>query len=913
LKPHLWLIQFIGVIVPRRLRADWRQEWEAELRYRESLLAEWERLGWRGKVDLLHRSVGAFRDALLLQPRRLEDEMFQDLRYGARMLLKHKGITAVAVLSLALGIGANTAIFSLVDAIMLRTLPVNKPEELVLFNWLSGPKRMSRNLYGDIGRDAATGLTTSTSFSYLSFERMRDRNQALVDVFAFSPKSLTVSVDGQAEVSSGQMVSGGYYAGLGARPVLGRTITIEDDKPAANPVAVITYRYWQRRFGLDPSVVGKKVTVNSVPCTIVGVTAPGFYGAMQVGQSPDVSIPLAMESLLNPSNQMAPKPWVWWLRIMGRLKPGVSAERARAGLEAGFQQSAQEGWTAAPAQGMQSQEPRDIPRLRAADGSQGLTELRKKYARSLTILMVVVGLVLLIACANLANLLLARATTRRKEMAVRLALGAGRFRLARQLLTESVLLSMFGGALGIALAYWGKDVILVLQPWGGGQFAIDLRIDARVLLFTTAISLFTGLLFGLSPALRATRLDLTPALKDNARNLGGARSPLSKALVILQVALSLVLLIGAGLFTQTLINLQNVDLGFNRENLVTFGLNPRPNNYKGEQITQLYKRLLERIEAIPGAQSATLSQYPLLSGSRDDSPISVEGQTPQPGAERRVLVNEVAANFLDTVGVPILRGRGISPLDDARAPRIAVVNQAMARKYFGDKDPIGQRFGLGGAETNGQIEIVGVAKDSMYFEMRGEMPPTVYLPFFQGSTGEAHFLVRTTTESAMLIASIRQAVREVDSGLPVLDIRTMRQQLAGSWGQERLFASMSGFFGLLALLLSGIGLYGVVSYGVARRTIEIGLRMALGAQSRDVIRQVMREALSLVSLGLIIGLVLSLATTRLLSNMLFGLTAADPLTIALSTLLLLAVAAVAGYLPARRAARVEPLVALRQD
>jgi predicted permease len=346
---------------------------------------------------------------------------------------------------------------------------------------------------------------------------------------------------------------------------------------------------------------------------------------------------------------------------------------------------------------------------------------------------------------------------------------------------------------------------------------------------------------------------------------------------------------------------------------VTFGLNPRPNNYKGEQITQLYKRLLERIEAIPGAQSATLSQYPLLSGSRDDSPISVEGQTPQPGAERRVLVNEVAANFLDTVGVPILRGRGISPLDDARAPRIAVVNQAMARKYFGDKDPIGQRFGLGGAETNGQIEIVGVAKDSMYFEMRGEMPPTVYLPFFQGSTGEAHFLVRTTTESAMLIASIRQAVREVDSGLPVLDIRTMRQQLAGSWGQERLFASMSGFFGLLALLLSGIGLYGVVSYGVARRTIEIGLRMALGAQSRDVIRQVMREALSLVSLGLIIGLVLSLATTRLLSNMLFGLTAADPLTIALSTLLLLAVAAVAGYLPARRAARVEPLVALRQD
>jgi len=908
----LWLIHFIGVIVPRRFRARWRQEWEAELEYREAMLARWDRLDWRNKFELLRRSFGAFWDAVWLQPQRWEEDMFQDLRFGVRMMLKSKGFTTVAVLSLSLGIGANTAIFSLIDAILLKTLPVRKPEELVLFNWLSGPKRMSGNVYGDIEPDVASGLTTSTSFSYLTFERLREHSQALADVFAFSPRQLTVKADGEAETISGQLVSGGYYAGLGVRPVLGRTITAKDDKAPASSVAVITHRYWQRRFGLDPAVVGKTISVNNVLCTIIGVTPPGFNGALQVGQSPDISVPLAMEPQLSPSRSWLGKPWVWWLWVMGRLKPGVSAEQARAELERIFQQSAQEGWMAAPALGQQSQEPRDIPRLRAADGSQGLTEMRKKYLQSLTILMVVVGLVLLIACANVANLLLARAAMRRKEMAVRQALGAGRPRLVRQLLTESVLLSLVGGALGAVFAYWGKDLLLTLRPWGGGELALGLKLDVRVLGFTTAVSLLTGLLFGLTPALRATRVDLTPALKDSTRNPGGARSRLSKALVVAQVAMSLVLLIGAGLFTRTLRNLQTVEVGFNSENLVIFGIDPRPNNYKGGQVAQLYRRMLERIEAIPGVSSATLSLYPLLTGSRDDSPISVQGQTPPPGEDRRVLVNEVAANFLDTVGIPILRGRSLSARDEGHAPKVAVVNQALARRYFGDKDPVGQRFGLGGPETGGQIEIVGVARDAKYFTIRGEMPPTVYIPFFQESIGGANFAVRTTVEPAAMVALIRQAVREIDNSLP-LDVRTLRQQVVGGWAQERLFAGLSGFFGLFALLLASIGLYGVMSYGVARRTKEIGVRMALGAQGRDVVRLVMRETLLLVALGISIGMASALAATRLIANLLFGLTPTDPLTMALATLLMVFVAALAGFLPARRAAHTDPMEALRYE
>jgi predicted permease len=486
--------------------------------------------------------------------------------------------------------------------------------------------------------------------------------------------------------------------------------------------------------------------------------------------------------------------------------------------------------------------------------------------------------------------------------------------LIRQLLTESVLLAGLGGMLGMVLAYWGKDLLLALQPWGGGELALDLKLDIRVLGFTTAISLLTGLLFGLTPALRATRLDLTPALKDTARNSSGAaRNSLSKALVVAQVALSLVLLIGAGLFARTLLNLQSLETGFNHENLVTFGLNPRLNNYSNAQIAQLFRRLLESLEAIPGARSATLSQYPILAGSRNDAPIFVQNQTLKPSEGSRATVNDVAANFLDTFQIPILRGRGLTLQDDERAPKVAVVNQAFARKYFGGEDPLGKRIGLDSVKNSGQLEIVGIAQDAKYFELRGDMPPTVYLPYFQEPASDAYFTVRTTGEPTAIFTLIRQAVREIDGSLPISDFKTVRQQVESGWAQERLLAMLSSFFGLLALSLAAIGLYGVMAYSVARRRNEIGIRMALGAQRSDVIQLVLRETLLLVALGVGVGLATALATTRLISSQLFGLAPTDPFTITMAILLLLGVAFLAGYLPARKAAQTDPMLVLRNE
>jgi len=846
--------------------------------------------------------------------------LVQDLKYAARMLLKSKAFTVIAVLSLALGIGANTALFSLVDAVLLKTLPVKKPNELVLFNWLCGPRGLSRGTMGSITTDPATGMRTSTSFSYLTFERFRDNNETLAVVFAFAPIfQLNVNVDGQPEIASGQLVSGSYHAGLGVRAIMGRTLTPDDDKVSASPVAVITYRYWQRRFGQDPEAVGKTVTVNNIAFTIVGITPPEFFGASEVGWSPDLSVPFSMQPQVNPIEADLNGAWFWWLQIMGRLKPGVTAEQAAASFENVFQQSAQEGWAAAlarfpPRAQAQNPAPRDVPTLRASSGSQGLTNLRAAYSQPLRILMGIVGLVLLIACANVANLLLARAATRQKEIAVRLAIGASRWRLIRQLLTESLLLAILGGAVGVLFAYWGKDLLLVLRPWGGGELALNLKLDLRVLGFTIVVSLLTGLVFGLAPALRGTRIDLTPALKDNARSMtGGSRSLLTKSLIVVQVAMSLVLLVGAGLFVRTLRNLQNVDVGFNRENLLLFNVQPGLNGYDRPQMGQLYRQITDRLEAVPGVRSAAVSLIPLLSGAGQTRSISVQGHTSQPNDEDNAKVNTVGAHFFDTLEMPILLGRGLSPRDEETAPRVAVVNQMMAHKYFGDENPLGRRFGFGGPEASSQIEIIGVARDAKYTGMRAQTEPTVYLPYPQAIPRFATFIVRTSGDPTVMIGPIREAVHEVDGNLPMFDVKTQSRQADDSLAQERLFATLSSFFGVLALLLACVGLYGVMSYGVARRTNEIGIRMALGASAARVTRMVMRETMVVVGVGLVIGLGAAVAVTRLVAAMLFGLAPTDPLTISLAVLLMIGVAALAGYLPARRASRVDPMVALRYE
>jgi predicted permease len=928
-RPHLWLIRLIGVIVPRRLRADWRQEWEAELRYRERMLAEWDRLDWRSKLGLLRRSASAFWDALVLQPQRWEDEMIQDLRYGVKMLLKNRAFTLVVALSLALGIGANTVVFSLLDAVLLKTLPVKEPERLVLFHWLSGEKKVwnSMTMEGSVERDQATGLETGTPFSYPAFELFRANNQSLSETFAFVRQGMSVNIDGQADSVGSHLVSGNYFAGLGLPALLGRTITKDDDKAGAEPAAVISYSYWQRRFGGDPAAVGRTIYIGDTAFTIVGVAPPEFYGTSNVGRPVDIWAPLALKSQVTPEGGFPlDNPKSCWLNIMGRLKPGVSARQAQAELDLAMRRHAAELQKSFDNQ-------RDVPQLVLDSGGQGLMQARRKFSEPLRVLMFIVGLVLAVACLNVANLLLARSATRRKEIAVRLAAGASRLRLVRQLMTESLLLAVLGGAIGLTFAYWGKDVLMALRPLGGFTSLPDLKLDLRALGFTAAVTVLTGILFGLAPALRATKVDLTSALKDGAGQAGYSRSRLSKGLVVAQVAMSLVLLIGAGLFVRTLRNLTRLDLGFNRENLLLFSVSPGEIGYKGERLANLYQQLLERIEVTPGVRSATAGDS-MLTGYGSSS-VCVPGYTPQPGEVMELPQLYVAANFFETMDMPILQGRGltrqdIEPLIGAMATiqssggkppkgfvaprRTAVINQAMARKYFPGVDPIGRRFSFSQPCKDGNIEIVGVVRDAKYGGLKKEIFPTAYIsylnPYFDAPSGLS-FAVRTIGDPAAMTAAIRKAAQEVEPRLPLNGVKTQEAQIAELVTQERLFASLSSFFGLLALVLVAIGLYGVMSYSVARRTHEIGVRMALGAQASDVLWQVMRETLWLALAGAALGVPAALLATRWIESQLFNVKPHDPPTITMVTLLLTAILSLAGYLPARKAARVDPLVALR--
>jgi predicted permease len=928
----IWLIRIAGVIVPRRLRADWRQEWEAELHHREALLADWDQLDWRHKLNLFWRSTSAFWDALWLQPKRVEDEMFQDLRYGARMLLKNPGFTIVVLLSLALGIGANTVVFSLLDAVLLKTLPVKEPERLVLFRLLSGAKSVFSGVVSDAdgGRDRATGLGISTSFPYPAFTHFRSRNESLSDIFAFALlRQINISVDGQAEIVEGQVVSGNYFTGLGAPALLGRTLTDADDRSDAAPTAIISYQYWQRRFSGDPAAVGKVIYLSETAFTIAGVTPPEFYGTLDIGRIPDITVPLALLQQVQPQAGYSLSATGYaWLNIMGRLKHGISVPVAQAEFNLAFQQYAAE---------LQKtiREQRPVPQLDLASGSQGLIAARRKFSEPLRLLMTIVGLVLCVACLNIANLLLARATARRKEIAVRLAAGASRLRLIRQLLTESLLLAGLGGAMGLGFAYWGKDALLALRPLDGAAALPDLRLDLRVLGFTAAVTVLTGILFGLAPALRATKVDLISALKGGAGSTSYSRSRLSKGLVVAQVALSLLLLIGAGLFVRTLRNLTNIDVGFNRENLLLFTVNPGTIGYKGERLANLYPRLLERINAVPGVRSATAARDSLLGGSSSSS-FCVPGYVPQTAENMSLSRLSITANFFETMDIPILQGRGLTQQDsepwisalaifqssggkppkDFVIPRqVAVINQTMARKYFPNVDPIGRRFSFSSnCSGGGRIEIVGVVRDAKYGRLKEEIRPAAYLPYVEppgGAPYQMTFTVRTTGDPRAMAAVMQKAVQAVEPKLPVFAVKTQEAQIAEILSQSRLFARLSSFFGGLALILIAVGLYGVMSYTVARRTHEIGVRMALGAQPGDVLRLVMRETLWLTLAGVALGIPAALVATRLIASQLFGLAPNDLPTITLVTILLVAVMSLAGYLPARKAARVDPLIALR--
>src|SRR5829696_9036141 len=862
--------------------------------------------------------------------------LLQDLRYGFRMLLKQKGLTAVALLSLALGIGANTALFSIVDAMLLKMLPVKEPERLVLFKSVA-PREFSVGSYnGSSNTDEATGQRTMTSFAYQSYQRMREQQGPMSDIFACGGVGLSLNADGQAEIANGQAVTGNYYSALGVQPAAGRLLTDEDDKANAPAVAVLSHRFWEKRFGSDPAVVGKQINLNNIAFTVVGVSGKGFDGTMGVGTTQDVTIPLALEPQLYPDPKRSYTAGnVWWLRIMGRLQPGVTREQAQAQLENSFHQSVVEHraarQAAAKASGgntISDLDPKQYPRLYADPGGQGEMYRRKYYAPSLYLLFGVVGLVLLIACANVANLLLSRAAGRQKEIGLRLALGASRWRLMRQLLTESLLLSLLGGFFGIVFAVWIKNGLLAVSDWGGrGMSALEPRLDWRVLGFTLALAVLTGIIFGLAPAWRTTKVDLTPSLKDSARQSSAIhRSLLSRGLVVFQVALSLLLLVGAGLFVRTLLNLQRVDPGFNTQNLLLLEVEPALIGYKDDKLRQIYQQISERVETVPGVQAVTFSRLPLLSQSSSYSSFFLrEALSAPPDSEGRITPtgevyrHTVRENFLNAMEIPLLYGRTFGPQDTATSPKVVVVNQTFANKFFPGENAIGKRFTYDYTKPD-EIEIVGVCKDTKYQSQREDIPPTIYSSYRQERPlNGAVFEVRTAGNPTATVATVRSVVREIEPNLPVQNVKTQVEQADETMRMERLFAKLLTLFALLAQQLAAIGLFGVLAYTVTQRTHEIGIRMALGANRGNVLKMIVRQGMTLAVLGVILGLVGAWVLTKYLeswislSKMLFGVKVNDPLTYGLIAVLLTVVALIACYIPARRATKVDPLVALRYE
>jgi len=890
-RPHLRLIKFIGVIVPRRFRMRWRQEWEAELQYREESLDRWERLDWRNKLELLWRSLGAFSDALWLQRQRLEEDMFQDLRFGMRMLVKSPGFTAVAVLSLALGIGANTAIFSLMDAVLLKMLPVEQPEQLYFIQNV-GPRRPNGG-----------------APPYPCFERFRDHNQSFTGLAAFSAFNQQLRIDGQLEEVRGQRVSGNYFSLLGVSAALGRAFSPADDAVPGKGgpdglVAVISYNYWTNRFGRDPAVIGKVLRLGNDPVTIIGVTAPGFYGLVP-GREAEISLPMISAG----ARQLAIKE-SWWFNAVGRLKPGVPLERARAELDTIFQSYMDE--TSINAEGRREV----FNRIELRPAGRGLNELRRQFSQPLQALMAIVALVLLIACANVANLLLARATARRKEFAVRLALGASRFRLLRQVLTESLLLVSLGGLLGLLFARWGSAFLVSFFATGRGQLFVSLPLDYRVLLFAAGVALLTGLIFGLAPALQATRTEPNSALKDGAGAGTRARPRFGKSLVVAQVAISLLLLAGAGLFVRTLHNLKTLDAGFRPDGVLTMKVNPPDGTFDGERQLGFWKDALARVERLPGVRAASLTTLSPLDGADRGVRIEISGFPASSDRDKEIRLNQVSPGYFQTFGIPTLQGRSFTDADSETAPKVALLNEAAVRFYFGGRSPLGAQVRFGQRDgTSPPYEIVGVVKDLRYQNLREPDTRLIYLPLPQARDrlGRLTLAVRAEGRPTELTGAINNELHAVSPDILLTNIATLNEQVDQSLVQERLVATLSLFFGLLALSLACIGLYGVMSYDVARRTHEIGIRMALGASAPLVVRLILRETLVWVALGVALGLGAAMATTRWVESLLFGLTAHDPLTIGLAAAGLLVVAAIAGYLPARKASRVDPLVALRHD
>lgn len=872
---HLWLIRFIGLIVPRRLRADWRQEWEAELRYRETQLADWDKLNWQTKLDLLWRRTSAFWDALWLQPRRIEDEMFQDLRFGVRMLGKNPGFAVVAILTLALGIGANTAIFSVVNALLLRPLPYPDAERLV---WVEEVSRKTNE------SQAAWGA---------HFLAWQAQSQTLAGITAIDGGTRTLTGAGEPERVEVGQVSAGCLSVFGVQPLPGgRNFSATEDAPGGARVALLSHGLWQQRFGSRPEIVGRSVTLNDADFTVIGVLPADFRFFYRF----DVWVPLA----LDPQQQLAGERRYYGTTV-ARLKPGVSLEQAQVEMDA-----------------VQQRYELTRPNERARIECQTrLVPLQEHFLgarrRPLLVLLGAVGLVLLIACANVANLLLARAVTRRKELAVRAALGASRLRLVRQLLTECLLLAGAGGTAGLLLAYWLAGLLGSLNSTATfgelGRLAA-ITIDPRVFGFALLISCLTGLLFGLLPALQLSRPDLNGSLKEGGRGGSFHGSGLRNALMVSEVALALVLLIGAGLLIRSFVNLLNVDPGYRAENLLTARLALPPRYPDNTRHVQFYEQVLQRLAALPGVTAVGATSHLPLTGYNMGSTLRVEGRTPPPGErEPGAPVARVNPDYFRTMGIALRSGRFFTDGDTDGAPTVALLSETLARKLFPNEEPLGKRLAVGGLNTT----IIGVVNDIRYTGLDGEVEQAVYLSYRQLPRAGMALVIRGTVEPASLAPALRNAIHEIDPALPLYDVLPMNERLSNSVAARRFNLLLLGGFAALALVLAGVGVYGVIAYVVTGRTHEVGIRLALGAQRGDVLRLFIKQGMTQVLFGVALGLLGAFALTRVMTSLLFGVNANDPLTFAGVALLLSLIALLACYLPARRAANVDPLTALRHE
>jgi predicted permease len=904
----------------RKQRLD--AELEEELRTHLELAAEEHRMSGHSAEEARKMALRAFGGVTQTHEQYrmqrglpLLESIWHDIAFGVRQLRKNPGFTLIAAISLALAIGANTTIFSVAKQMLYDRLSVPHPAELRLLGWNGDSNVVLHQMWGDFDPTTDGGMTGSI-FSYPVFQQLKAHNSVMQDLFAFKEDSMNATVRGNAQRVVVAMVSGNYYAGLEVRPQIGRAIQASDDSvPGAGAVVVISDGLWERQFNRSPSALGQTIKVNNALLTIIGVNPKGFTGAKNVQMSPDLFVPLTMQPLIDPkgkSGSLLDDRSMAWVNVMGRLRPDVSKTRAQAALDVQMQ--------AAIRSTMTLQAGDTMPRLVLADGNRGLHFADQIFKKPVYVLLTLTGLVLLLACANIANLLLARGAQRQREMSVRLALGAKRSRILRQLLTESLLLAMLGGVGGLILAYFARNVIPGLTTYSWERDGTNIPFDWGVFAFCSAVTLLTGVLFGLVPAWMAARTAVSSSLKESAQSTTRRRKGIGgKSIVAFQIALSMLLVVGAGLFVRTMMGLNAVDIGFNPNHLILFEIHPPAARYPGtKEVVRLHDQLKQRIEALPGVESVSLAQTAYIADNLDNSDFLPEGESFAQDSQQRKpdaeLFNVVGANFFKTMEIPMVAGSSFGAQDTATSPKVAIINQALARKRFPGMNPIGKRFKIDRNAASPWIEIVGICANTRYASLLTAPPAQFFLPYVQ-ETGVRGMIyqVRTRTSPAALAPSLRHIVQSVDPDLPIVDLRTQKEQINATLQVQRALAALTESFGLLALALACVGIYGVMAYSVAQRTSEIGIRLALGAHPMQVRGMVLRETAWIAGVGIVAGLASALVLTRLVRSMLFGIGPYDPVTMASCTALLLAIALAASWLPARRAAAIEPMEALRHE